>query len=79
MFGKRTLNSLVPGFWVLGFSALPGFKAQKAGDRPWKSSKSNIGNRALPGFRALLAVDGPSALNPGTTVIQKVSNSSRIM
>ena len=28
----------------------------------------NLGNRALPGFRALTAVDGLSALNPGTTV-----------
>ena len=26
------------------------------------------GFRALPGFRASKAVDGPSALNPGTTV-----------
>ena len=25
-------------------------------------------NKIVPGFRALEAVDGPSALNPGTTV-----------
>ena len=28
------------------------------------------GFRALPGFIALKAVDGPSALNPGTTVLE---------
>jgi len=28
-------------------------------------------SRALPGFRTLEAVDGPSALYPGTTVISK--------
>ena len=37
------IDTVVPVFKVLGFSA-------------------------LPGFRALKAVDGPSALNPGTTV-----------
>ena len=26
------LNTVVPGFRVLGFSALPGFRALKAGD-----------------------------------------------
>ena len=31
---------------------------------------SNVGNRARPGFRALRAVDGPSALNPGTYMVQ---------
>ena len=34
-----------------------------------KCTKSNLGNSALPGFRALLAVDRPSVLNPGTTVL----------
>ena len=35
--------------------------------------KPKPGNRALPGFRALSAVDGPSALNPGTTVLTRAS------
>ena len=44
MLGYNIHYTVVPGFRVLGFSALPGFRAQKA-------------------------VDRPSALNPGTTVL----------
>ena len=41
--------SIVPGFRVLGFSALPGFRALKAGDRAWS------GHKTLFGFRAPLS------------------------
>ena len=45
VFTRNTfINTVVPGFRVLEF-------------------------RALPGFRALKAVDEPSALNPGNTVV----------
>ena len=39
-------NTVVPGFWVLGFSALPGFRALKAGDRAWLLHKMLFGFRA---------------------------------
>ena len=32
-------NTVVPGFWVLGFIALPGFRALKAGDGAWSVHK----------------------------------------
>ena len=49
MLGYNIHYTVVPRFRVLGFSALPGFRAQKA-------------------------VDRPSALNPGTTVLDLESN-----
>ena len=39
-------NTAVPGFRVLGFSALPGFRALKAGDGAWSVHKTLFGFRA---------------------------------
>ena len=39
-------NTVVPGFRVLGFSALPGFRALKAGDGAWLVHKTLFGFRA---------------------------------
>ena len=35
--------TVVPGFSVLGFRALPGFRALKAGDRAWLVHKTLFG------------------------------------
>ena len=40
------LTTVVPGFRVLGFSALPGFKALKAGNRAWSVHKTLFGFKA---------------------------------
>ena len=40
------LGTVVPGFRVLGFSALPGFRALKAGDGAWSVHKTLFGFRA---------------------------------
>ena len=42
----NTTNTVVPGFRVLGFSVLPGFRALKAGDGPWSVHKTLFGFRA---------------------------------
>ena len=34
--------TVVPGFRVLGFSALPGFRALKVGDRAWSEYKTPV-------------------------------------
>ena len=41
-------STVVPGFRVLGFSVLPGFRALrlKAGDRAWSVHKTLFGFRA---------------------------------
>ena len=39
-------TTVVPGFRVLGFSALPGFRALKAGDGAWSVHKTLFGFRA---------------------------------
>ena len=39
-------NTVVPGFRVLGFSALPGFRALKACDGAWSVHKTLFGFRA---------------------------------
>ena len=39
-------NTVVPGFRVLGFRALPGFRAQKAGNGVWSVNKTLFGFRA---------------------------------
>ena len=39
-------DTVVPGFRVLGFSALPGFRAIKAGDRAWSVHKTLFGFKA---------------------------------
>ena len=36
-------TTVVPGFRVLGFSALPGFRALKAGDGAWSVHKTLFG------------------------------------
>ena len=36
-------NTVVPGFRVLGFSILPGFRALKAGDGAWSVHKTLFG------------------------------------
>ena len=38
--------TVVPGFRVLGFCALPGFRALKAGDGAWSVHKTLFGFRA---------------------------------
>ena len=40
------LNTVVPGFRVLGFSAFPVFRALKAGDRAWSVHKTLFGFKA---------------------------------
>ena len=39
-------NTVVPGFKVFGFRALPGFRAQNPGDRAWSVHKTLFGFRA---------------------------------
>ena len=39
-------NTVVPGFRVLGFSALPGFRALKAGNGAWSVHKTLFGFKA---------------------------------
>ena len=39
-------NTVVPGFRVLGFSALPGFRALNAGDGAWSVHKTLFGFKA---------------------------------
>ena len=46
-------STVVPGFRVLGFSALPGFRALTAGDRAWLVHKMLFGFRA-PLFQLFL-------------------------
>ena len=40
------ISTVVPGFRVLGFSALPGFRALKAGDGAWSVHKTLFGFKA---------------------------------
>ena len=40
------VSTVVPGFRVLGFRALPGFRAQNPGDRAWSVHKTLFGFRA---------------------------------
>ena len=63
-----TQSTVVPGFSVLGFRALPGFKALNAGNQIWFYAIDLPGSSALPGFKAPFYGDGQSVLNPGTTV-----------
>ena len=64
-------STVVPGFSVLGFRALPWFKALNAGNQIWFYTIDLPGFSALPGFKAPFYGDGQSALNPGTTVSNK--------
>ena len=43
---KNFVNTVVPGFRVLGFNVLPGFRALKAGDGAWSVHKSLFGFKA---------------------------------
>ena len=63
--------TVVPGFSVLGFRALPWFRALNAGNQIWFYTIDLPGFSALPGFKAPFYGDGQSALNPGTTVLIK--------
>ena len=42
----KYIGIVVPGFSVLGFSALPGFRALKAGDGAWSVHKTLFGFKA---------------------------------
>ena len=68
------LGTVVPGFSVLGFRALPGFRALCTGNQIWIYVINLPGFSALPGFKAPFHGDGQSALNPGTTVHYFFSN-----
>ena len=43
---RTSICTVVPGFRVLGFSVLPGFRALKAGDGAWSVHKTLFGFRA---------------------------------
>ena len=78
-FGAKNLtlkneNTVVPGFGVLGFRALPGFRALCTWNQIWIYVINLPGFSALPGFKAPFYGDGQSALNPGTTVFGKQEN-----
>ena len=64
---KRT--TVVPGFSVLGFRALPGFRVLCTRNQIWIYVIDLPGFSALPGFKAPFYGDGQCALNPGTTVL----------
>ena len=77
MVGKLVYSlayTVVPGFSVLGFRALPGFRALCTGNQIWIYVINLPGFSALPGFKAPFHGDGQSALNPGTTVLLNYSN-----
>ena len=42
---KNFVNTVVPGFRVLKFRALPGFRAQNPSDRAWSVHKTLFGFR----------------------------------
>ena len=44
--GFEKTGTVVPGFRVLGFSALPGFRALKAGNGAWSVHKTLFGFKA---------------------------------
>ena len=67
-FSRKQTNTVVPGFSVLGFRALPGFRALCTRNQIWVYVINLPGFSALPGFKAPFHGDGQSALNPGTTV-----------
>ena len=73
-------NTVVPGFSVLGFRALPWFRAI-TGNQICVYLIDLPGFSALPGFRAPFCGNGQSTLNPGTTVypmqLQQKTDSNR--
>ena len=48
----KDLSTVVPGFSVLGFRALPGFRALCTGNQIWIYVTNLPGFSALPGFKA---------------------------
>ena len=64
----QKVNTVVPGFSVLGFRALPGFRVLCTGNQILIYVINLPGFSALPGFKA--HGNGQSALNPGTTVLR---------
>ena len=64
----KSKNTVVPGFSVLGFRALPGFRALCTGNQILIYVINLPGFSALPGFKAPFHGNGQSGLNPGTTV-----------
>ena len=62
------ISTVVPGFSVLGFRALSGFRALCTGNQIWIYVINSPGFSALPGFKAPFHGNRQSALNPGTTV-----------
>ena len=68
------LDTVVPGFSVLGFRALHGFRALCTGNQIWIYVINLPGFSALPGFKAPFHGDGQSGLNPGTTVCSNKKN-----
>ena len=69
----HTGSTAVSGFSVLGFRALPGFRALCTGNQIWIYVINLPGFSALPGFKAPFYGDGQSALNPGNTVLTRIS------
>ena len=67
-FSRKQTNTVVPGFSVLVFRALPCFRALNGSNQIWFYSIDLPGFSALPGFKASFYGDRQSALNPGTTV-----------
>ena len=65
--------TVVPGFSVLGFRALPWFRALITGNQICVYVIDLPGFSALPGFRAPFCGDGQSTLNPGTTVFTYIT------
>ena len=65
---KYNANTVVPGFSVLGFRALPGFRALCTRNQIWIHFINLPGFSALRGYKAPFHGDGQSLLNPGTTV-----------
>ena len=59
--------TVIPGFSVLGFRALPRFRAPNTGNQIWFYDIDLLGFSTLPGFKAPFYGDGQSALNPGST------------
>ena len=71
-------STVVPGFSVLGFRAIPGFRAPCTGNQIWIYVINLPGFSALPGFKAPIHGDGQSALNPGTTVLLTVARNLKM-
>ena len=72
----QEINTVVPGFRVLGFSALPGFRALKAGDGAWSVHKTLFGFRA-PLFSALKKISFQNSRISRLKSRKSPSNSSK--